>query len=98
MLVINRIDWSQFIPDLIVGLLVVLITSIGARITYTKSEKFRKWLKQMLSRLGIGLKWLIGKWRFIVSFGFVLILGIMIFRTYSDWKIVAFSLICGFVA
>jgi len=92
--VINGIDWSQFIPDLIVGLLLLFVASAGAIIAYFKSERFREWLKQMRNRLGIGLMWLSGKWRLIVLYSFVMILGALIFRVYSDWKVVAFSLTC----
>ena len=48
---INGSDWSQFIPDLIVALLALLVASVGARISYRKSPKFCEWFKQMRNRL-----------------------------------------------
>ncbi len=88
-------DWSQFVPGLIttiVGGCVLLF--IGAAFTYFMSDKFKKWFKQLLNRMMLASKWLIKKRHLIVLHSIVVILGAVVFRIYSDWIILAFSLIC----
>jgi hypothetical protein len=91
----SEIDWSQFIPDLIIAFIGVLIASIFAgKIVYFKSERFKTWLNKLPTKFVFGLKWLFERWYFFLPFSIVIILGAIAFRTYGDWKITAFSLIC----
>ena len=88
-------NWSQFIPSLINTVIGVLLTLIvGGAIAYLKSNRFKKWFNQLLTKMTLALKWLISKWQLIVLHSFVVILGMVIFRIYSDWRILAFSFIC----
>jgi len=59
---------------------------------YSKSKRFRGWLKQASSQLRLAAKWLVRKWRFIVFFSFLIFLEVTILYVYADWKIVALSL------
>ncbi len=88
-------DWSQFIPDLIIAVISVLLVAIvTGTIAYFKSERFKTWLNKQPSKFALGLKWLVEKWYFFAPLCIVIILGIITFRIYADWKIVAFSFIC----
>ena len=92
------IDWSEFIPDLIVAFVAVLLALIvSGVIAYLKSDRFKKWFNRLLNKIMLALKWLITKWRLIVLHSLVVVLGVVIFRIYPDWKIVAFSLVCYMV-
>ena len=93
-----KTDWTQFIPSLIntvIGVLLLLI--LGGVITYLKSNRFKKWFNQLLTKMTLALKWLISKWQLIVLHSFVVILGVVILRNHSDWRILAFSFICYLV-
>jgi hypothetical protein len=73
--VINGSDWSQFIPDLFVGLLLLVITGVStAFVAYIKSPRFRAWFRKMLNRLSFRLKWLIRQWWLVV----LIVLGAII--------------------
>lgn len=88
-------DWSQFIPSLIVGLIVgLLLLAVGGVIAYLKSDRFKKWFNRLLNTIMRALKWLIAKWRFILLHSVVVVLGAVVFRIYADWIILAFSLVC----
>lgn len=88
-------NWSQFIPSLINTFIGVLLTLIvGGVIAYLKPNRFKKWFNQLLTKMTLALKWLISKWQLIVLHSFVVILGVVILRIYSDWRILAFSFIC----
>lgn len=91
----SEIDWSQFIPDLIITIIGIVFTSIfTGTIIYFKSERFKTWLNKLPIKFVFGLKWLVEKWYFFLPLSIVIILGAVAFRTYGDWKITAFSLIC----
>ncbi len=83
-------DWSQFIPDLIISILVLFIT--GA-VAYIKSAKFKNWLKNLLARFVLALKWIGGKWPLLVKVFILITLGGVIYLIYSDWKIIVLSII-----
>lgn len=87
-------DWSQFIPSLIVGLIVgLLLLAVGGGIAYLRSDRFKKWLNRLLNTIMRTLKWLIAKWRFILLYSVVVVWGAVVFHIYADWKILAFSLV-----
>jgi hypothetical protein len=91
----SEIDWSQFIPDLIIAIIGIVFASIFAgRIVYFKSERFKTWLNKLPTKFVFGLKWLVEKWYFFLPLSIVIVLGAVAFRIYGDWKITAFSLIC----
>ena len=91
----TSIDWSQFVPDILAGIVVALILAIvGVVIAYFRSEKFKNWLNKLFNKASFALKWFIGKWRFILLFCVVTVLEMIIYRIYADWKIVTLSLIC----
>jgi len=89
-----KIDWSQFIPDLIIAVIVMVGTVILGRIAYFRSERFKTWLNRLLLKFALGLRWLVEKWYFFIPLCIVIILGIITFRIYADWKIVAFTFMC----
>src|SRR5687767_7154518 len=90
----TQADWSQFVPNLISGLLATLIAAlVGGVFTYFKSERFRKWLGNAFSRLKLALTWLAARWRIILLWCMVVILETIIFRVYSDWLVVGLSLV-----
>lgn len=91
----SEIDWSQFIPDLIITIIGILFASIFAgTIIYIKSEKFKTWLNKLPTIFVLGLKGLVEKWYFFLPLSIVIILGAITFRVYGDLKIAAFSFIC----
>lgn len=85
-------DWSQFIPGLIVEIFGGLI--VLGLIAYFKSEKIKKWFDRLLNKMVSTTKWLIAKWRLIVLHSFIVVLGVVFFRIYADWRILTFSLLC----
>ncbi len=86
-------DWSQFIPELISGLLTAILLGIFA---YLISDKFKRWVKKLPNRIINIQKWLTARWYFILPHSLVIVLAI-IFRIYTDWRIVIFSLTCYIV-
>lgn len=81
--------------NLLFALAVVLVTLIvSGVIAYLKLDRFKQWFNRLLNKIMLALKWLITKWRLIVLYSFVVVLGMVIFRIYPDWRIVAFSLVC----
>jgi putative effector of murein hydrolase LrgA (UPF0299 family) len=82
-------DYSQFIPNLLVGLIILILTVI---IAYISSEKFKTWLNKMLAKISLWVKWLVGRWHFFLPLCIVIILEVFIFSVYNDWKIAALSL------
>ena len=86
-------DWSQFVPDLIITIIGVLLTVIvTGTIAYFKIERFKAWLNKLLSKFALGVKWLFGKWHFFLPLCIVIISEAIIFRIYRDWKIAALSI------
>jgi hypothetical protein len=84
-------DWTQFIPDLIVGLIVGLL--VGGVIAYLRSDRFKQWFSRLLNTIMRALKWLTAKWHFIILHFLVVVLAV-VFRIYADWRILVFSLVC----
>lgn len=88
-------NWSQFVPDLIVafvGAFFVLV--VGGVVAYLRSDKFKKWFDRLLNKMILASKWLIAKWHLVVLHSLVVILGIVVFRIYEDWRIPVFSIVC----
>lgn len=87
-------DWTQFIPDLIVGLMVgLLLLVVGGVIAYLRSDRFKQWFNRLLNTIMRALKWLIAKWHFILLHSLVVVLAV-VFRICADWRILVFSLVC----
>ena len=87
----ERSDWSQFIPNLIGGLLLLVIGGVAA---YFKSDRFKKWFNRLFKTTKRVLKWLIAKWHFVLLHSLIAIGGIVVFHIYGDWRILVFSLAC----
>jgi hypothetical protein len=88
-----EIDWSQFIPDLIIAITSALIAAIfGGAITYFKSDKVQNWFNKLPRVIAKGGKWIIEKWYFLLPLCMFILLSAIAFRIYGDWKLVAFSL------
>src|SRR5687767_14381314 len=87
-------DWSQFIPSLIVGIIVLIL---GWIFTILASKKFRDWFYQIIDKLDIKKHFLIAKYRWIKYRGFFLIcilmaiLGVVYYLISSDWISVVLS-------
>lgn len=87
-------DWSEFIPNLVIAIISILLTLLfSATIAYLKSEKFKKWFNRLPTAMGIGGKWLINKWYFVLPLCIVILLITVAFRFYGDWKLVTFSFV-----
>jgi len=87
-------NWTQFILDLIVKYIGVLGVALVGVVAYLRSDKFKKWFGRLLNKMMLASKWLIVKWHLVILNSIVVILGIVVFRNYTDWRILAFSLGC----
>lgn len=58
---LDGINWSQFVPDLIVGLFVL---AVPTTIAYLKSGRFRDWLGRLANHIR---RWLVNYWRLLVG-------------------------------
>jgi hypothetical protein len=77
--VIPESDWSQFIPSIVAGLVIMLV---GGVIAFFKSKRFNIWVKNIIS----GLK------RFVAKFGKVLSRWIKFWREYFAFVLPVFSI------
>lgn len=85
----TQVDWSQFLPNIISGLIVALIIAL---IAYFKSEKFKTWLNKICSSIAYGVKWfIVKKWYFSSPLFLAIMSVIIIFHFFSDWNIVLLS-------
>jgi len=91
---LKRIVGSFWVLIYIIPLpIAVFVAFIGSSKSDIRSGKFRKWFDRLLNTIVLVLKWLAAKWHLVVLHSLV-VLGAVVLRIYSDWKIVAFSFIC----
>lgn len=93
-------DWSQFIPDLVIGIILAIFAlALSAIIAYFRSKKFHNWLDKLFLGLGISKHLSLWKYRwhkyrlfFLISC-LVIILEIIFYLVSSDWIKVGLSAI-----
>lgn len=86
-------DWSQFIQNIAAELLVTLfLTLCGFALAYVKSEKFKKIIVGIFSRLMFIQKWLFAQWRIFLIIVFFAIFPIITFIAYRNWPFVFLEL------
>lgn len=88
------IDWSQFIPGLIINIIGVILTAIFAGlIAYHSSNRFKVWINHLSPKFIKPIRLIVSKWHFLLPFLFVIALMAITFRIYQDLKFIGLSFI-----
>jgi hypothetical protein len=86
-------DWSQFIPDLISSVIGgLLVIGLAGALAYFRSAKFKDWFNKLPNYLSRIVKWLFGKWYFVLPFCIFVLLVAIGYRHIQDWNIVFFAI------
>ena len=87
-------DWSQFIPDLLGGIILLLLSAIvGGVIAYLRSIRFRNWVDRTYKKLSQDVTWLKGRWQALLIFGAFVALSLAVYLIYNDWWFIALSIV-----
>jgi uncharacterized membrane protein len=76
------IDWTQFITDLLVGLVLMLIAGIVA---YVKSDRFRSWASRIMQLIAMKLRWAIRQWKVILLLSIIGVVDYVVAQAFGVW-------------